>query len=297
VLFGAHVSSAGGISNAVDRIEEIGGNAVQVFTQSPRQWKATEHSPEEVERFRTRRKQARVKAVACHALYLVNLASRDKDVRSKSFTAMRATMETARAIGADSVVFHPGSHLGYGFADGLRALKPALRDLLELTTDDLWLCLENTAGAGDTIGRSADELAALYDALGGHRRLGICLDSCHWWASGVDVSSADALDDALGELDDRIGIDRIRCLHVNDAAVALGTNRDRHEVVAEGMIGNGLATFLGHPAFDGLPAILETWPKGGLSTKDIDELRRLHRLGKRRFRDRRRQAESASSRR
>ena len=297
MLFGAHVSSAGGISNAIDRIEEIGGNAVQVFTQSPRMWKATEHTPEEVERFRARRKQARVKAVACHALYLVNLASRDKEVRSKSFTAMRATMETARAIGADAVVFHPGSHLGYGFADGVRAMTPALRDLLELTTDDLWLCLENTAGAGDTIGRSADELVALYDALDGHRRLGICLDSCHWWASGVDVSSAEALDAALADLDDRIGLERIRCLHVNDAAVALGSNRDRHEVVAEGLIGNGLATFLGHPAFDGLPAILETWPKGGLSTKDIDGLRRLHRLGKRRLRDRRRRAAGASSRR
>ncbi len=297
MLFGAHVSAAGGISNAIDRIEEIGGNAVQVFTQSPRQWKATEHTPEEIERFRARRKQARVKAVACHALYLVNLASRDMEVRSKSFAAMCATMETARAIGADSVVFHPGSHLGYGFGDALRVLTPALRDLLELTTDDLWLCLENTAGAGDTIGRSADELAALYEALDGHSRLGICIDSCHWWASGVDVSSADALDGALDELDGRIGIGRIRCLHVNDAAVPLGANRDRHEVVAQGLIGNGLATFLGHPAFDGLPALLETWPKGGLSTGDIDELRRLHRLGKRRRRDRGRRAATASSRR
>ena len=295
MLFGAHVSSAGGISNAIDRIEEIGGNAVQVFTQSPRMWKATEHTPEEVERFRTRRKQARVKAVACHALYLVNLASRDKEVRSKSFTAMSATMETARAIGADSVVFHPGSHLGYGLADALRVWTPALRDLLELTTDDLWLCLENTAGAGDTIGRSVDELATLYDALDGHPRLGICIDSCHWWASGVDVSSARALDKALEVLDDRIGTERIRCLHVNDAAVPLGANRDRHEVVAEGLIGNGLATFLGHPAFDGLPAILETWPKGGLSNADIDGMRRLNRLGKRRLRDRRRRAGSASS--
>jgi deoxyribonuclease IV len=297
VLFGAHVSSAGGISNAIDRIEEIGGNAVQVFTQSPRMWKATEHTAEEVKRFRARRKQARVKAVACHALYLVNLASRDKEVRSKSFTAMCATMETARAIGADAVVFHPGSHLGYGFADGLRAMTPALRDLLELTTDELWLCMENTAGAGDTIGRSADELAALYDALDGHERLGVCIDSCHWWASGVDVSSADALDAAVDELDGRIGVERIRCLHVNDAAVPLGSNRDRHEVVAQGQIGNGLATFLGHPALDALPALLETWPKGGLSTGDIDELRRLNRLGKRRLRDRRRRAESASSRR
>jgi deoxyribonuclease IV len=282
VLFGAHVSAAGGISKAIDRIEEIGGNAVQVFTQSPRMWKPTEHAEEEVERFRSRRKEARVRAVTCHALYLVNLASRDRKIRSKSFTALCATMETARAIGAESVVFHVGSHLGYGFKEALRKLTPALADLLELTTDDLWLCLENTAGAGGTIGRSVEELAALCDALDGHRRLGICIDSCHWWASGVDVSDPAALDEAVGELDRTLGIGRVRCLHVNDAAVPLGANRDRHEVVALGLIGNGLATFVSHPAFAELPALLETWPKGGLSSKDIGELRRLHRLGKRR---------------
>ena len=284
MLFGAHVSSAGGISKAIDRIEDIRGNAVQVFTQSPRMWKPTEHAPEEIERFRQRRKQAKVKAVACHALYLVNLASRDDEIRRKSFDSLRATMETAQAIGAESVVFHVGSHLGYGFEDALGVLVPALRELLDLTTDDLWLCLENTAGAGGTIGRSLDELDAICDALDGHERLGICLDSCHWWASGVDVSDPEALDEAVTELDRRLGIERVRCLHVNDAAVPLGANRDRHEVVARGLIGKGLATFLGHPAFSELPAVLETWPEGGLTSADVDELRRLHRLGKRRRR-------------
>ncbi len=169
MLFGAHVSAAGGISNAIDRIEEIGGNAVQVFTQSPRMWRATQHAPDEIERFRARRREARVKYVSCHALYLVNLASRDREVRSKSFDALSATMETARAIGADSVVFHVGSHLGYGFDDAVKVVIPALRELLEQTTDDLWLCLENAAGAGGTIGRSVAELASLCDALDGHQ--------------------------------------------------------------------------------------------------------------------------------
>jgi deoxyribonuclease-4 len=282
VLFGAHVSAAGGISNAIDHIEEIRGDAVQVFTQSPRMWKPTAHTDEEVERFRTRRKEAKVGAVLCHALYLVNLASRDRQIRKKSRVALRATMETARAIDADAVVFHVGSHLGYGFKDALRAVRPALAALLELTTDRLWLCMENTAGAGGTIGRDVAELAAICDALDGHRRLGVCIDSCHWWASGIDVADPDALDEALREVDEGLGLERLRCLHVNDAAVALGANRDRHEVVAEGLIGNGLATFLGHPAFRDLPAVLETLPKGGLTTKDVDELRRLHRLGKRR---------------
>jgi deoxyribonuclease IV len=284
VLFGAHVSSAGGISNAIDRIEAIGGNAVQVFTQSPRKWQPTAHSPEEVERFQARRKEARVKHVACHALYLVNLASRDPEIRSKSFEALCATMQTARAIDADCVVFHVGSHLGYGFAKAVEIVAAELRQLLELTTDRLWLCLENTAGAGATIGRSVDELAVLFDALDRHPRLGLCLDSCHWWASGVDVTDAVALEDALSDLDARVGMDRLRLLHVNDAKTPLGSNRDRHEVVADGVLGDGLATFLGHPAFRDLPAVLETWPPGGLRPDDVDLLRDLYRRGRRRKR-------------
>jgi deoxyribonuclease-4 len=287
MLFGAHVSAAGGISKAIDRVEEIGGNAVQVFTQSPRKWAPTEHTPEETARFRKRRRQARVKSVTCHALYLVNLASRDREVRSKSFEALRTTMETARAIDADTVVFHVGSHLGYGFDDALEVVAPPLRDLLDLTTDKLWLCLENAAGAGGTIGRSIAELDAICERLDSHERLGICLDSCHWWASGIDVTDASALDDALGDLDRRIGLSRLRLLHVNDANTALGSNRDRHAVVPGGELGQGLATFLGHPAFRALPAILETWPKGGLSPRDLDLLRDLQRRGRRRWARRR----------
>jgi deoxyribonuclease IV len=284
VLFGAHVSSAGGISNAIDRVEAIGGNAVQIFTQSPRMWRPTAHSEEELERFRTRRREARVRHVACHALYLVNLASRDAEIRERSFEALCATMGTARGIEADAVVFHVGSHLGYGFEDAVEVVVSALRELLALTTDDLWLCLENTAGAGGTIGRSVSELAVLFDALDRHPRLGLCLDSCHWWASGVDVTDAGALGEALDELDERIGADRLRLLHVNDARTALGSNVDRHEVVAEGVLGDGLATFLGHPAFRELPAILETWPDEGLRAQDIKLLRDLYRRGRRRKR-------------
>jgi deoxyribonuclease-4 len=287
MLFGAHVSAAGGISKAIDRIETIGGNCVQVFTQSPRMWRPTEHSEEELARFRTRRRQARVKAVSCHALYLVNLASRDATVRESSVAALRATMETASAIGAESVVFHVGSHLGLGFDDAVELVEPSLRELLELTTDDLWLCMENAAGAGGTIGRSISELAVLADAVDRHPRLGLCLDSCHWWASGVDVSERGELERALEDLDARIGLDRLRVLHVNDSQTPLGSNRDRHELVGEGLIGDGLATFLGHPAFSSLPAITETWEDEGEATGDLDRMRALRRRGARRWSRRR----------
>ena len=288
MYFGAHVSAAGGISKAIDRVEEIGGNAVQVFTQSPRMWRPTEHTPEEVKRFRKRRRQARVKTVTCHALYLVNLASRDPTVREKSLAALRATMETADAIGSEAVVFHVGSHLGLGFDDAVELVEPALRELLELTTDDLWLCMENAAGTGGTIGRSIAELAVLADAVDRHPRLGLCLDSCHWWASGVDVSDPAVLDAALEDLDSRIGLDRVRVLHANDSQTPLGSNRDRHELVGQGLIGDGLGTFLAHPAFKSLPAITETWENKGEATEDLDRMRDLRRRGVRRWAARRR---------
>ena len=277
------MSAAGGISKSIDRVEEIGGNAVQVFTQSPRMWRPTEHGKDEIKRFRRRRRETRIKAVSCHALYLVNLASRDETVRENSLTALRATMETADAIGAEAVVFHVGSHLGIGFDDAVELVEPALRELLELTTDKLWLCMENAAGAGGTIGRSIAELAVLTDALDRHPRLGLCLDSCHWWASGVDVADTDALENALGDLDARIGLDRVRVLHVNDSQTALGSNRDRHEVIGNGVIAGGLATFLGHAAFKGLPAITETWEDKGEDTEDLDRMRDLRRRGVRRW--------------
>ena len=284
MYFGAHVSAAGGISKAIDRIEAIGGDAAQVFTQSPRMWKPTQHSAAELERFRERRREARVESVSCHALYLVNLASLDPAIRASSLAALRATMETAHGIGAEAVVFHVGSHLGYGFDEAVDVVAPALGELLELTSEELWLCMENAAGAGGTIGRSVDELAALCDAAGGHPRLGLCLDSCHWWASGVDVANRDALAAALEDLDARMGLERLRVLHVNDSQTPLGSNRDRHELVGKGLIGDGLATFLAHPAFQSLPAIVETWEDRGGETEDLDRMRALRRKGLRRWR-------------
>ena len=154
----------------------------------------------------------------------------------------------------------------------------------------LWLVLENSAGAGGTIGRSVDELAALFDRLDRHERLGICLDSCHWWVSGVDVTDPDALDEALAHLDDAIGLDRLRCLHVNDADAPLGSNRDRHASLMLGEMKRGLATFVAHPAFDGLPAILETAGPDGTYVEELRLLRDLRRTGRRRLAARARRA-------
>ncbi len=240
-------------------------------------WRPTNHKLEEVARFRARRDEAGIGAAVCHALYLVNLASPDPGVYEKSLVAMRATLATAAAIGADGVIFHVGSHLGAGLDVGLERVVPALRELLALTTDDLWLLMENSAGAGGTIGRSVDELATIYEALDRHPRLGVCLDSCHWYVSGIDVTDREALAAAVTHLDERIGLDRLRCLHVNDTKAPLGSNRDRHESIGLGLMGERIGVFLAHPAFQGLPAILETpGPDGhGADAAEVARLRSL----------------------
>jgi deoxyribonuclease-4 len=277
MLLGAHVSTAGGIDTAIERGVAIGADCVQVFTQSPRMWRPTAHKPEAIERFRARRAEAGIGAVACHALYLCNLAAPDADVYRKSVAAMQATVDTACAIGAEAVVFHVGSHLGAGFAAGKRRVVSALRRILPRCRDDTWVLMEDSAGTGDTIGRSIDELATLVDALDRHPRLGICLDSCHLYASGYDVTDPAVLDELVAEVDATIGLDRLRALHVNDSAAPLGSNRDRHANMLEGELGAGLGAFLGHPAFQGLPAYLETMGHDGHGP-DAEEMRRLREL-------------------
>jgi deoxyribonuclease IV len=258
VKIGAHLSASGGIHTAIDRAEAVGADSLQVFTQSPRTWRPTNHEQASFDRFRERRAEVGLDGVLCHALYLCNLAAPNDEVYAKSVAALRNTMEVARAIGADAVVFHVGSHLGSGFEAGLERVLPALEQVLELTSDETWLLMENSAGAGGTIGRSIDELATIHERLGRHPRLGICLDSCHLYVSGVDVTDAAALDALLDEVDASIGLDRLRALHVNDAAAPLGSNRDRHANIAEGVLGERLGVFLGNARLQGLPAVLET---------------------------------------
>jgi len=254
---GGHVSSSGGIHTAVDRAVAIGAESIQVFTQSPRTWRPTNHDPATFDRFRERRAEEGIGGVLCHALYLCNLAAPKDDVYEKSVAAMRNTMEVACGIGADGVVFHVGSHLGSGIEQGLERVVPAMEQVLELCSDDTWLLMENSAGAGGTIGRSIDELALLFERLDRHPRLGICLDSCHLFVSGVDITDPQALDACLDEVDAAFGLDRLRALHVNDSAAPLGSNRDRHANIGEGLLGERLGVFLGNPRLQGLPAVLE----------------------------------------
>jgi deoxyribonuclease-4 len=272
------MSAAGGIDTAIDRIAAIGGDCVQVFTQSPRMWRPTNHKPEAIAAFHDKREQHDIGGVVCHALYLVNLAAPDDEVYKKSVATMKATVDAATAIGADGVIFHVGSHLGAGFEAGLKRVVRAMKQILKRCDGDTWLLMENSAGTGATIGRSIDELETLFDRLDGHPRLGLCLDSCHLYASGYDVTDPKAVDALVRDLDARVGIDRVRALHVNDSATPLGSNRDRHANILNGEMGEGLGAFLSQPAFQGLSCYLEVpgpdghWPDAA----EIQKLRDLH---------------------
>jgi deoxyribonuclease IV len=278
VLLGGHCS--GGIKKALENAHAFGMDSVQLFAQSPRTWRFPDHDPADLEAFKARREELGIGAVAIHAVYLLNLASPKTDFYEKSVETLSKTVDAACAIGAEAVVFHVGSHQGAGFGAGLLRVVPALAQALERCSETTWLCMENTAGTGDTIGRSLEELAALYEALDGHPRLGVCLDSCHLFASGYDVTDPGELDRVVKQLDGLIGLDRLRVLHVNDSKTPLGSNRDRHDNIGNGLMGSKLAVFLGHPKLQGLPALLEVPGTDGHGP-DLEQMKKLRALYKR----------------
>jgi len=282
MYLGAHLSTAGGVHRSLERAHALGAKSLQMFTQSPRMWRHPELEPDAARRFRDLRPRSRVEAVVCHATYLINLASTDDTVYHRSVDALVRTTRTAAAIGADGVVLHTGSHLGRGLEAALHQIEPGLRVALgETAGTPTRLLLENTAGAGGTIGVSIEELATVIDALAGDDRLGICLDTCHLYAAGIDVTDPGRVVDLVAEVDERIGLGRLRCLHVNDSQAPLGSNRDRHANIGKGLIGKGMATILGHPRLQGLPAVMETPGADGHGPDraELRALRRLHRAG------------------
>jgi deoxyribonuclease-4 len=280
VLIGAHVSPAGGLHKAVERGTELGAESIQIFNQSPRMWRPTNYGEEDFARFREGREQSAIGGVLIHAVYLLNCASEDPEIRAKSLTSLTHSLRVGDAIGATGVVLHPGSaktgHVGEAIARAGEVIAEALAE-----SERCALHLEDTAGAGGTLGRSFEELAALIEAGGGHERLGMCLDSCHLLASGYEVRTVEGLDQTLAECDRIVGLGRLHSIHLNDSLTALGSNRDRHAPPGEGEFGNdGLAVFLSEPRFADLPVVLETGSAdGAIAAQDITLARDLRGRG------------------
>jgi deoxyribonuclease IV len=258
MLVGAHVSPAGGLYRAVERGSELGARAIQIFNQSPRAWRPTDYRTEDFERFREAQAASDIGAVVIHAVYLVNCASDDPEIRSKSLASLTHSLRVGDAIGAHAVIVHPGSAkagpVGPAIERAGQLFAAALAD-----SERCPLHLENTAGTGGTLGRSFDELAALIEAGGGDRRLGLCLDSCHLFASGYEIRTPAALAAVLDDCERALGPLRLGSLHLNDSQTPLGANRDRHANIGDGELGlDGARAFVNEPRFAELPCVLET---------------------------------------
>jgi deoxyribonuclease-4 len=281
MLIGGHVSPAGGLVKAFHRGVERDCDSIQIFNQSPRAWRPTNYREDDIAEFRELLAAGPVTSVVIHAVYLINCASKDPVVREKSLNSLAHALRVGDAIGADGVVVHPGSTVGEPLPEALGRVGEAVRQVLE-ESENCMLLLENTAGAGGTIGRSFGELAELIELGGAHERIGVCLDSCHMLASGFDVRTAEGLGEVLDECVETLGLDRVRCLHVNDSMTPLGSNRDRHAPLGAGELGReGCAAFYSEPRFEGLPAIFEGpgLAGRGAALEDIEVARALRAEG------------------
>jgi deoxyribonuclease-4 len=281
MLIGAHVSTSGGLDKTIERGTALGCESIQIFNQSPRMWRPTKYGPDDFAAFKDAMADSPVEAVVIHAVYLINCATKDRELRKKSLASLTHALQIGDAIGAAGVVLHPGAQKGEALGPSIKRAAKVIAAALK-DSDSCTLLLEQTAGHKGLLGRDFDQTAELIELAGSGKRLGLCLDSCHLFVQGYDVTDEEHLAAVVDEADAKVGLGRLRCLHVNDAAAPLGSCRDRHANIGKGEMGKqGLAAFLSEPRFEGLPATLETpGPnKKGADKKEVQAAKRLRKTG------------------
>jgi deoxyribonuclease-4 len=279
---GAHVSTAGGLHNAIERGEAMGCESIQIFNQSPRMWRPTKYSEDDFAKFREAMDASSIQSVVIHSIYLINPAGSDKEMRRKSFESLTHALWVGAGIGATGVVLHSGALKGGPRPAGKKRAGQFVKEALA-ETEKCPVLLENTAGNEPLLGRTFEELAELIDLAGGGKRVGACLDSCHLHASGYDVSDSAGVAETAAEFQKAAGKGRLRALHLNDSRAPFGTNSDRHANLGEGTIGRkGLAAFLSEPRWTGLPVAMEIpGPDGhGPVRADVTKAKRLRTRGR-----------------
>ena len=260
---GAHMSAAGGLYKAFARGEEAGCDSMLVFTKSNRQWAANPITEKEVAQYRkTAEKHAHIHPVAVHASYLINIASPDEALWEKSYQALKDEVERAAAFDLPLLTFHPGSFVSGDEQSGMALIARGLKRLLAETAvsaPNVTVCVETMAGQGTNIGRTFEQLATILAGVGDHPQLGVCFDTCHVFAAGYDIRTPETYAETMAAFDATIGLDKIRCFHLNDSKHELGSNKDRHEHIGQGFIGKaGFANFVNDPRWADHPAHLET---------------------------------------
>ena len=277
---GIHLSIAKSLSAAAIKAQELGANTFQIFSTSPRMWRALDPDPLDIAKLKELRRQHDLRPLAIHDNYLINLAAANETVRSQSIVSFRGEVLRALAIGAEYLVAHPGSWRDQTIESAIDIFAASLAAATDgIDTTGLTLLLECTAGQGCTLGRTFQELALLHAAAAPHTSLqiGFCLDTCHLFASGYDITTVEGLDNTLAEADALLGLDRIPVIHTNDSKMRFGSFRDRHENIGQGFIGAAaFRRILHHPRLAGKAFILETpVDKEGDDLRNLQTLRRL----------------------
>jgi deoxyribonuclease-4 len=279
MLIGAHVSTGGGLVRAIERAQERTCDAIQIFNQSPRMWRPTRYTNDDFAEFREAMANSRVEVVAIHMIYLINPAAKDSEMRRKSLESLTHALRVGDAIGAMGVVVHPGALKDDTRSNARKRAIDLVKEALA-RSERCPIMYENTAGSPQLLGRDFDETAELIDKTGGPKRLGLCIDTCHLYATGYDIATPKGTKDLVDEIDAKVGLKQLKLLHVNDATDPLGSNRDRHAPIGKGEIGRkGFRAFLGERRLQGVPAVLEGPGIDGhdVAKKDVQLIRRLHR--------------------
>jgi len=276
---GAHVSIAGGVALAPARGRALGCGAIQIFVRNQRQWTAPPLQPADARAFRAARRQAGVRHAFAHGSYLVNLACPEPTAWRQAVAAFTEELRRAEALGLEALVVHPGSHLGAGVEAGLDAVARGVREGLAATRGArVKVALENTAGAGNVLGRTFSELAAMLERLDRAARVGVCVDTCHLFAAGYDIRTPAGYALAMAECVELIGVKRVLAFHLNDAKAPLGSGLDRHENIGRGFLGlRPFRLLLNDRRFARVPKVLET-PKEPEPVADLRNLAILRRL-------------------
>lgn len=270
------MSISGGVDKAIDRGQEVGCETIQVFVRTPRQWKMREFNPEEVEAFKQKREEIGIDPVFAHDTYLINLGSPDEDLWKRSMAVFEDELARCDALDLPFLVVHPGSHVGTGEEAGMARIAQALSLVLGRKPGyRAQILLEITAGQGDTLGYSFKQLARLMELTKGGERLGLCFDTCHAFVAGYEIRTPEGYEATFSELDELIGLERLKAFHLNDAKGDLGSRLDRHEHIGKGQLGlKPFRMLLNDKRFRGLPMVLET-PKGPKMEEDKENLRVL----------------------
>jgi apurinic endonuclease APN1 len=274
---GAHVSTAGGPATLFDRAEAIGAEAAQIFLTPPQQWRSSKVEPEQAEAFKVRLAESSVHDIYVHAVYLINLATNTEADLSRSTSVLKSSLTTCAQLGIRGVIFHIGSHKGQGLDAVFAQICRACTEVLDVTPPEALLILENSAGAGGTIGSKFADLGRIIREVG-NERVKVCLDTQHSYAAGYDLASAEGLELAMTEFEREVGFDQLVAVHANDSKVELGSGRDRHENIGEGNIGiEGFRRIMSHRAFQDVPFLLEVpgFDAKGPDAPNIEILKRI----------------------